>query len=142
VPVKSAQELIAYGKANPGKLLFGSSGTGGLQHFAGQLFKHLSGAKLTHISYKGTSALIAARLANEVQVGFATLFGVRPHRQSGRLCVVAIAAAKRPVVEPIPTLAEAGVLGFEVDQYYGVITGARMPKPVVDKLSSAMAQAL
>ena len=143
VPVKSAKELIAYAKANPGKLLFGSSGTGGLQHFAGELFNHLSGAKLTHIPYKGTSAVITAMLSNEVQVGFGTLFGVRPHMQAGRLKVVAITAGKRsPAVPEIPTLAEAGIPGYEVDQWYGVITGAKVPRAIVNKLSEAMAQSL
>lgn len=143
VPVKSAKELIAYAKANPNKLLFGSSGTGSLQHFAGEMFTHLSGAKLTHIPYKGTSSVITAMLSNEVQVGFGTMFGVRPHMVTGRLRVVAITAGKRsPAVPDIPTLAEAGIPGYEVDQWYGVITGAKVPRPIVDKLSAAMAQAL
>lgn len=143
VPVKNAKELIAYAKANPGKLLFGSSGTGGLQHFAGEMFTHLSGAKLTHVPYKGTSAVVTAMLSNEVQVGFGTMFGVRPHMQSGRLRVVAITAAKRsPSVPDIPTLSEAGIPGYEVDQWYGVITGAKVPRVIVEKLSTAMANAL
>ncbi len=143
VPVKSAKELIAYAKANPNKLLFGSSGTGSLQHFAGEMFNHLSGAKLTHIPYKGTSSVITAMLSNEVQVGFGTMFGVRPHMVTGRLKVVAITAGKRsPSVPEIPTLAEAGIPGYEVDQWYGVITGAKVPRPIVEKLSAAMAQAL
>ena len=143
VPVKSARELIAYAKANPGKLLFGSSGTGGLQHFAGEMFTHMSGAKLTHVPYKGTSAVITAMLSNEVQVGFGTLFGVRPHMQSGRLRVVAITAGKRSQsVADIPTLSEAGIPGYEVDQWYGVITGAKVPSEIVEKLSTAMANAL
>ena len=143
VPVKSAKELIAYAKANPGKLLFGSSGTGGLQHFAGEMFTHMSGAKLTHVPYKGTSAVITAMLSNEVQVGFGTLFGVRPHMQSGRLRVVAITAGKRSQsVADVPTLAEAGIPGYEVDQWYGVITGAKVPREIVEKLSAAMANAL
>jgi tripartite-type tricarboxylate transporter receptor subunit TctC len=143
LPVKSAKDLIAYAKANPGKLLFGSSGTGGLQHFAGEMFNHLAGVKLTHIPYKGTSAVITAMLSGEVQVGFGTMFGVRPHMQTGRLRVVAITAAKRsPAVPDIPTLAEAGIPGYEVDQWYGVITGAKVPRAIVDKLSTAMGQAL
>lgn len=143
VPVKNVKELIAYSKANPNKLLFGSSGTAGLQHFAGELFNHLSGAKLMHVPYKGTSAVVVAMLGNEVQVGFGTLFGVRPHMQSGRLKVVAITAAKRsPAVPDLPTVAESGIPGYEVDQWYGVITGAKVPRPIVNKLQQAMAQAL
>ncbi len=143
VPVKSAKELIAYAKANPNKLLFGSSGTGSLQHFAGEMFSHLSGAKLTHVPYKGTSSVVTAMLSNEVQVGFGTMFGVRPHMLTGRLRVVAITAGKRsPSVADIPTLSEAGIPGYEVDQWYGVITGAKVPRAIVNKLSEAMAQAL
>ncbi len=143
VPVKTAKELISHAKANPGKLLFGSSGTGSLQHFAGEMFNHLAGVKMTHVPYKGTSAVVTAMLSGEVQVGFGTLFGVRPHMQSGRLRVVAITAGKRsPSVPDIPTLSEAGIPGYEIDQWYGVITGAKVPRAIVNKLSEAMAQAL
>jgi len=143
VPVASIKELIAYSKANPGKLHFGSSGTGGLQHFAGEMFNHMSGAKITHVPYKGTAAVIPAMLAGDVQVGFGTLFGVRPQMASGRLKVLAITAAKRsPAVPELPTVAEAGVPGYEVDQWYGVITSASVPQPIVRKLSAAIAEAL
>jgi tripartite-type tricarboxylate transporter receptor subunit TctC len=143
VPVKNVKELIAYSKANPNKLLFGSSGTAGLQHFAGELFNHMSGAKLMHVPYKGTAAVVVAMLGNEIQVGFGTLFGVRPHMASGRLKVVAITAGKRsPAAPDLPTVAEAGIPGYEVDQWYGVITGAKVPRPIVNKLQQAMAQAL
>lgn len=143
VPVKNVKELIAYSKANPNKLLFGSSGTAGLQHFAGELFNHLSGAKLMHVPYKGTAAVVVSMLGNEIQVGFGTLFGVRPHMTSGRLKVVAITAGKRsPAAPDLPTVSEAGIPGYEVDQWYGVITGAKVPRPIVNKLQQAMAQAL
>lgn len=143
VPVKNVKELIAYSKANPNKLLFGSSGTAGLQHFAGELFNHLSGAKLMHVPYKGTAAVVVSMLGNEIQVGFGTLFGVRPHMTTGRLKVVAITAGKRsPAVPDLPTVAESGIPGYEVDQWYGVITGAKVPRPIVNKLQQAMAQAL
>ena len=143
VPVKTIKELIAYAKANPGKLYFGSSGTGGLQHFAGEMFNYMSGTKLVHVPYKGSSAVIVAMLAGDVQVGFGTLFGVRPHVPSGRLHVLAITAGKRsPAVPDIPTVAEAGVPGYEVDQWYGIITGAKVPMPIVRKLNVAIAEAL
>ena len=143
VPVKSIKELIAYSKANPGKLFFGSSGTGGLQHFAGEMFKHLSGANLTHVPYKGSAAVIVAMFAGDVQVGFGTLFGVRPHMQSGRLKVLAMTDSKRsPAIPDIPTVAEAGVPGYEVDQWYGVITSAKVPKRIVMKLNAHIREAL
>ncbi len=143
VPVKSIKELIAYAKANPGKLNFGSSGTGGLQHFAGEMFNLLAGVKMVHVPYKGTAGVTVAMLSGDVQVGFGTLFGVRPHMTSGRLHALAITAAKRsPAVPDLPTVAEAGVPGYEVDQWYGVITSAKVPRAIVGKLSAAMAGAL
>jgi tripartite-type tricarboxylate transporter receptor subunit TctC len=143
IPVKSIKELVAHAKANPGKLNFGSSGTGGLQHFAGEMFNHLAGVKMVHVPYKGTAAVTVAMLAGEVQVGFGTLFGVRPHMTSGKLRALAVSTAKRsPAVPELPTVAEAGVPGYEVDQWYGVITSAKVPKPIVNKLSAAIAEAL
>ena len=143
VPAKTVKELVAYSKAHPGKLLFGSSGTTGLQHFAGEMFNHMSGARLSHVPYKGTGAVIVAMLAGEVQVGFGTFFGVRPHMESGRLRVLAITDSKRsPAVPDIPTVAESGVPGYEVDQWYGIITASKVPKPIVHKLRDAIAESL
>jgi len=143
VPVSSVKSLITYAKTNNAKLMFGSSGTGGLQHFAGEMFNHLSGARLTHVPYKGTGAVVVAMLAGEVQIGFGTLFGVRPHMESGRLKVLAITAGKRsPSVPDIPTVAESGVPGYEVDQWYGVITAAKVPRPIVQKLHMGIAELL
>jgi tripartite-type tricarboxylate transporter receptor subunit TctC len=143
VPVNSIKELIAYAKANPGKLNFGTSGTGTLQHFAGEMFNYMAGIKITHVPYKGTAAVIPAMLAGDVQVGFGTLFGVRPHLPTGRLKVLAITSAKRsPAVPDIPTVAEAGVPGYEVDQWYGIITGAKVLMPIVRKLNAAIAEAV
>jgi tripartite-type tricarboxylate transporter receptor subunit TctC len=143
VPVKSIKELIAYAKANPGKLNFGSSGTGGLQHFAGEMFNHMAGIKLVHVPYKGTAAVIPAMLAGDVQVGFGTLFGVRPHLPSGRLRALAVTTGKRtPAAPELPTVIEAGVPGYEVDQWYGVLTSAKVPAPIVRKLNAAINDAL
>ena len=143
VPVKSIKELIAYAKANPGKLNFGSSGTGGLQHFAGEMFNHMAGVKMIHVPYKGTAAVIPAMLAGDVQVGFGTLFGVRPHLPSGRLRALAVTTGKRTSAAPeLPTVAEAGVPGYEVDQWYGVLTAAKVPAPIIRKLNAAINAAL
>jgi tripartite-type tricarboxylate transporter receptor subunit TctC len=143
VPVNSIKELIAYAKANPGKLNFGSSGTGGLQHFAGEMFNHMAGIRIVHVPYKGSAAVITAMLAGDVQVGFGTLFGVRPHMTSGRLKVLAITAGKRsPAAPELPTVAEAGLPGYEVDQWYGVITAAGVPAPIVRKINAGVLAAL
>ena len=143
VPAKSIKELVEYAKANPGKLNYSSSGTGGLQHFAGEMFDHLAKVKMIHVPFKGSAAGIVANLAGEVQVGFGTLFGVRPHMQSGRLRVLAITAKKRsPAVPDIPTVDEAGVPGYEVDQWYGIIGSAKIPKPIINKIRDGIVVAL
>ena len=143
VPAKSIKELIAYAKANPGKLNFGSSGPGGLQHFAGEMFNHMAGVKITHVPFKGSASAIIANLAGEIQVGYGTLFGVRPHWKTGRLRVLAITAGQRSAAAPeLPTVAEAGVPGYEVDQWYGIITGAKVPRAIVNKLQAKIAEAL
>lgn len=143
IPAKSVTELIAYAKANPGKLNFGSSGAGSLQHFAGEMFGHMAGVSLTHVPYKGGAASIMAMLVGETQIGFTSLFGARPHINSGRLRALAISAIKRsPAAPELPTIAEAGVPGYEVDQWYGVVTGAKVPSTIVGKLSAAIAEAL
>jgi tripartite-type tricarboxylate transporter receptor subunit TctC len=143
VPAKSVQELITYAKANPGKLNFGSSGTGGLQHFAGEMFNFLAGVKMVHIPYKGGAAATADVIAGNIQVGFGTLLSSRVHYNSGRLRPLAITARQRSSTAPeYPTLAEAGLPGYEVDQWYGIITSAKVPRPLVDKLAVAIAEAV
>lgn len=141
VPATSVAELITYAKANPGKLSFGSSGTGGLQHLAGEMFNFLGGVKMVHIPYKGGAAATADALAGNIQVGFGTLLSSRAHYKSGRLRPLAITARQRsPTAPEYPTVAEAGLPGYEVDQWYGIITSAKVPRPLVDKLSVAIAE--
>ena len=142
LPVKSVKDLIAHAKANPGKLNFGSSGTGALQHFAGELFNHLAGVKIVHVPYKGTAAVIPAMLSGEVQVGFGSLIGTRPQIQANRVRALAITAAKRSPSVDLPTIAESGLPGYEVDQWYGVITSSKVPKPIINKLNAAIVEAL
>jgi tripartite-type tricarboxylate transporter receptor subunit TctC len=141
VPVNSIQDLVKYAKANPGKLNFGSSGTGGLQHFAGEMLNYIGGVKMVHVPYKGGAAAIADAIAGNIQVGFGTLLSSRAHYKAGRLRPLAITASQRsPTAPELPTVAEAGLRGYEVDQWYGVITSAKVPRPLVDKLSAAIAE--
>ncbi len=143
VPAKSVSELIAYARANPGKLSFGSSGTGGLQHFAGEMVNYLGGIKMVHVPYKGGAAATADALAGNIQVGFGTLLSSRAHYKSGRLRPLAITARQRsPQAPEIPTIAESGLPGYEVDQWYGIITSAKVPRPLVDKLGVAVAESV
>jgi len=142
VPAKNVQEIIAYAKANPGKLNYSSSGTGGLQHLAGELFDYLAKTRMTHVPFKGTAAGVIANLSGEVQVGFGTLFGVRPHMLTGKLRGLAITASKRSPAVDLPTVAESGVPGYNVDQMYGIIGSAKIPKPLVSKINAGIVTAL
>ncbi len=143
VPATSVKELVAHAKANPTKLNYGSSGTYGLQHFAGELFSHLAGVKITHIPYKGGAAVITDVLAGNLQIGFGTVLSLRPHMNSGRLRALGVSSAKRaPAAPELPTIAEAGVPGYEVDQWYGIITSAKVPRAIVQKLQVAIAEGL
>jgi tripartite-type tricarboxylate transporter receptor subunit TctC len=143
IPVKSIKELVAYAKANSGKLNYGSSGTGGLQHFAGAMFGYMAGVDIVHIPYKGGAASVQAAVGGETQIGFTTLTSAGPHIRSGRLRALAITAAKRsPAAPDLPTVAEAGVPGYEVDQWYGVVTAAKVDRALVRKLSAAINEAV
>ena len=142
VAAKSVKELIAYAKSHPDTLNYGSSGSGGLQHFAGELFNQMAGTKLVHIPYKGSGAVIPAMFSNEVQLGFGSIYGVRGHVQQGKLRWLAITAARRSPAIDLPTIAESGLPGYEVDQWYGVVTSAKVPKALVQKINAAIVQAL
>jgi tripartite-type tricarboxylate transporter receptor subunit TctC len=140
--VNSIREMIAYAKSNPGKLTFASSGTGGLQHLAGELFAHSAGVKMLHVPFKGAGAGILAILGGEVQSGFSTLLGVKPHAASGRLRILAITAAKRSsTAAEYPTVAET-IPGYEVDQWYGLVISAKAPPALVNKINAAVVAAL
>jgi tripartite-type tricarboxylate transporter receptor subunit TctC len=141
VPAAGVKELIAYAKANPAKLNFGSSGTGGLEHFAGELFNHMAGTRMTHVPFKGAAAVVLAILTNEVQVGFSTWMGVKPQVASGRIRLLAITAAKRSASVDAPTVAES-IPGYEVNQWYGIITSAKVPRPLVGKINAGIVAAL
>jgi len=142
LPVKSVKELIAYAKANPGKLNFASSGVGSLQHVSGEMLNYMAGIKMVHVPYRGAASIITAMLANEVHVGFNSMFGVRPQVQAGRLRWIAITATKRSPVVDLPTVAESGLPGFEVAQWYGIVTSARTPTPIVTKVNAAVREIL
>ena len=142
LPVKTVKELIAHAKANPGKLNFGTSGTGTLQHFAGELFNHQAGVNIVHVPYKGTAAVIPAMLSGEVQVGYGSLIGTRPQMQANRLRGIAVTSRKRSPSVDLPSVAESGLPNYEVDQWYGVITASKVPKPIVMKLNAAVVEAL
>jgi tripartite-type tricarboxylate transporter receptor subunit TctC len=142
LPVKSVKELIAYGKANPGKLTFASSGNGGAPHMSGELFKSMAGIEMTHIPYKGSTAAHPDLMSGQVLVMFDTLAAVQPHMKTGALKPLAVTTAKRVPGVDLPTMAEAGLPGYETSTWGGVLAPANTPKDVVAKLNAEFNKAL
>jgi tripartite-type tricarboxylate transporter receptor subunit TctC len=139
LPVKSVQELIAYAKANPGKLLNASSSNGSIGHVGGELFKYMTGTEIVHVPYKGGAAAIQDLIAGRVQVMFESLTSIAPFAQSGQVRALAVGSDHRSAAFPeLPTIAEAGVPGYEAGTWSGVIAPAGLPRPILDKLNAAI----
>ena len=143
VPITSVKELIAYARAQPGKLIYASSGTGGSGHLAVELFQALAKVKMTHVPYKGSGPAVLALVAGEVQLGFNNILAVLPHVNSGRLKAIAVTSAKRaPAVPNLPTVAEAGVPGYEATSWNGIFAPAKTPRPIIDKIHAEVVKIL
>ncbi|MGT2455551.1 tripartite tricarboxylate transporter substrate binding protein [Cupriavidus basilensis] len=134
IPARNVSELIAYGKANPDKLSFGSSGTGGTIHLSGELFKSMAGVKMLHVPYKGSAPAVSDLLAGQINLMFDS--SVAPYVKSGKLRALAVTSAKRsPVLPDVPTMAEAGLPGYEATAWFGILAPAGTPPSIVDKLN-------
>ncbi len=143
LPVKNVKELIEYAKANPGKLNFASAGNGSSQHLSGELFKSLAGVDIVHVPYKGTAPALNDLLAGQVQMSFDNITTLLPHIQSGKLRALGVTPAKRSSALPdVPTIAEAGVPGYEASVWFGVLVPAGTPAPIVAKLHQETMKAL
>lgn len=143
VPARSVKELVAYAKKNPGKLSFGSSGTGAASHLAAELFKSLAGIDMLHVPYKGTGQAVTDLLAGQIDVMFAPAQSVMPHVQAGKLRALAVTSARRySIIPDLPTVAEAGVAGYEAVGWFGLLVPAKTPAAIVEKLSADANQAL
>jgi len=142
-PVHSLAELIAYAKANPGKVNYGSAGIGTVGHVAGEYFAIETGIKLTHIPYKGTGPAITDLLGGHIPLSFSPIPAVHESAKSGLLRMLAVTSAKRSRLVPdTPTIAESGVPGFEAVLRYGLVAPAGTPRPIVDRLNKALRAAL
>jgi tripartite-type tricarboxylate transporter receptor subunit TctC len=136
LPARDLREFIAYAKASPGKLNYGSSGPGSSPHLATELFISLTGAHMTHIAYKGIAPATTALLANEVQFSLVPIAVGMPHVKSGRLRALATCGPVRSAATPdVPTVTEAGVPGLEVIAWWGMLAPAKTPAPVVTRLN-------
>jgi tripartite-type tricarboxylate transporter receptor subunit TctC len=142
VPLKSVAELVAHAKAKPGGLNYASSGTGGIAHLSGELFDLLAGTRMTHIAYKGTGPATNDLLGGQVQLLFGSAPAVVPLIRAGRLRALAVTTLKRMSSFPeLPTIDEAGVKGYEVVLWYGVLGPKGLPKAMVERWNTEIRKA-
>ena len=140
VPAKSVQELIAYAKANPGKLNFASSGSGTSIHLSGELFKTMTGVSMQHVPYKGSAPALADLTGGQVQLMFDNLPSALPLIKAGKLRALAVTSLARASALPdVPTVAESGLPGFEASSWFGVLAPVGTPNDVVKKLNGEIA---
>jgi tripartite-type tricarboxylate transporter receptor subunit TctC len=138
LPITSVVELIDYAKKNPGKLFNASSSNGSPGHVSGELFKVMTGTEITHVPYKGGAAAIGDLISGNVQIMFESTNSIAPHVKAGRVRGLAVSGAKRSIAFPeLPTLAEAGVPGYEVSSWSGIIAPAGLPRALLNKLNAA-----
>ena len=139
LPVRSVRDLIALARAQPGKAAYSSCGTGTAMHLAGELFKQLAKIDLTHVPYKGCGPAIIDGISGQVPILFNTITNTTPQAKAGRLRIIAIASATRsPVDKSLPTIAEAGLKGFDSDIWFGFMGPAGLPRDIVTRLNAEL----
>ena len=142
-PVKDVKEFIQFVKKNPGKFSYGSAGAGSLTHLTAELFKLQTGAFMVHIPYRGIAPATTDLIAGQTQAMFPGLAAALPHIRGGRLRALAVTGNQRhPALKDVPTMEEAGLKGFDAQQWYGVVGPAGMPAPIVKQINDAIAQVL
>lgn len=142
-PFKTVKELIAYAKANPGKVNFGSSGNGSSIHLSGELFKSMTGVEMVHVPYRGSAPAVTDLLGNQIAIMFDNMPSAIQHVRSGRLRPIAVTTAKRsPELPNVPTIAEAGVPGYEATSWFGLFAPAKLPADVTNRLGAALTKVL
>jgi tripartite-type tricarboxylate transporter receptor subunit TctC len=142
-PVKSIADLIAAAKKEPGKLTYGTYGTGTSAHLAGELFKHMAGVKLTAVPYKGAAPSITDLLGGQIDVIFTTVASAASLVAAGQLRAIAVTSAERSAAfRELPTVSEAGVPGYAAEAWYGLYAPAKTPPDIIDRLNKSAAKAL
>ncbi len=143
LPVTSVKELIALGKEKPGKLNYGSSGNGSTSHLSGEMLKSMAGISMTHVPYKGGAPMMADLLGGQLEVMFDQVPAVLPHVKAGRVRALAVTTARRSAAAPeVPTVAEAGVPGYEMTVWYALMAPAGTPRDIIGKLNTEMVKIL
>lgn len=142
-PYKTVKELIAYAKAHPGEVTYGSPGSGASPHVSGALFQSMTKAELTHVPYKGSAPAVSDLLGNQIAIMFDNMPSAIQHVRSGKLRPIAVTTAKRsPELPDVPTIAEAGVPGYEATSWFGLWVPAKTPADVQQKLYTALTKVL
>jgi tripartite-type tricarboxylate transporter receptor subunit TctC len=135
VPANTLQDYIRLAREKPGQMFYASSGVGGPNHLAGEIFKQMSGLDIVHVPFSGTGAAIPAVISNQVGAMWGFLAGLVPHIRGGSMKVLAVGSKERsPILPEVPTVAEAGVPGYEAASWIGLLGPAAMPRPITDKL--------
>jgi tripartite-type tricarboxylate transporter receptor subunit TctC len=143
LPIKSVQELIDFAKNNPGKLSYGSAGSGSSQHVGIEMFKLMTGTQMVHVPFKAIQTATTEVIAGRVQLTFDNLASMLPHVRAGRVRALGVTSLKRSAAIPeLPTISEAGVPGFEVTTWSGVVVPAGVPKPIIARLNAEINKAL
>ena len=143
LPVHSVREFIDYAKAHPNTLNFGSGSTGSAGHLAGELFKRMAGVDMTHVPYKGAAPAMTDLIAGQVQLMFDNLASALTQIKAGKVRGLAVTTAKRtPLAPDLPTIAESGLPGFDINTWFGLFVPAKTPRPTVDRLHDEFVKAL
>ena len=143
VAAKTVQELIAYARAQPGKLTYGSSGAGNAGHLAAELFKSMTKTDMVHVPYKGGAPAMIDLIAGQVQLVFSSAPTAVPQVKAGKIRALAVTTIRRSAVLPdLPTIAESGLPGYEADNWYGIVTTAGTPRAIIDRLNAEIGRAL
>jgi tripartite-type tricarboxylate transporter receptor subunit TctC len=143
LPVHSVKELIALAKAHPGELNYASAGVGSFQHLGGELFKLMAGVNIVHVPFRGGGPAMVDVLGGHTKIMFSSLIQTTPHIKTGQLRALGTGGAKRnPVLPDVPTIAEAGVPGYEANNWWGMLAPAGTPPAIVEKLNAAVSKAL
>ena len=143
VAAQSVKDLLALARAKPGTLNFGSAGAGSSLHMTGELFRHVTGVNIVHVAYKGTAPALTDLLGGQVQMMFSTMPPPLPHVKTGKLRALGVTSLKRSKAAPdVPTIAESGVAGFEVENWQGIVVQTKTPRAIVDRLNGEIIKAL
>jgi tripartite-type tricarboxylate transporter receptor subunit TctC len=143
LPVQTEKELITYLKANPNKVSFGSAGNGSVEHLSGEMFRFMTGTDIVHIPYKGGAPMLADLMSGQIQMSIETSGAAAPYIRTGKVRALGVSTAKRsPAFPDVPTMSEAGVPGYEVTTWYGLLAPTGTPPDIINRIHGQVVKAL